>query len=57
MLFRSLALHPGWVRTDIGGPQASLTPTESVAGMRHVIDKASDLHGGLYDNTGALIPW
>ena len=54
---RVLALHPGWVRTDMGGPQASLTPTESVAGMRHVIDKASDLHGGLYDNTGALIPW
>ena len=54
---RVLALHPGWVRTDMGGPQASLTPTESVAGMRHVIDKASDLHGGLYDNTGALVPW
>lgn len=54
---RVMALHPGWVRTDMGGPQASLTPTESVAGMRHVIDKASDLHGGFYDNTGATIPW
>ena len=54
---RVMALHPGWVRTDMGGPQAALTPTESVAGMRHVIDKASDLHGGFYDNTGATIPW
>ena len=54
---RVMALHPGWVRTDMGGPSATLTPTESIAGMRHVIEKASDLHGGFYDNTGATIPW
>jgi NAD(P)-dependent dehydrogenase (short-subunit alcohol dehydrogenase family) len=54
---RVVSLHPGWVRTDMGGPSATLTPTESVAGMRHVIEKASDLHGGFYDNTGATIPW
>ncbi len=54
---RVMALHPGWVRTDMGGPQASLTPTESVAGMRHVIENASDKHGGFFDNTGATIPW
>ncbi|MBS0312760.1 MAG: SDR family oxidoreductase [Proteobacteria bacterium] len=54
---RVMALHPGWVRTDMGGPQASLTPTESVAGMRHVIEHASDKHGGFFDNTGATIPW
>jgi len=54
---RVLALHPGWVRTDMGGPQATLTPEESVAGMKHVIAHASTLHGGFYDNTGAEIPW
>jgi len=54
---RVMALHPGWVRTDMGGPQAMLTPTESVAGMRHVIENASDKHGGFFDNTGATIPW
>ncbi len=54
---RVLALHPGWVRTDMGGPQATLTPEESVAGMREVIANASALHGGFYDNTGAAIPW
>jgi NAD(P)-dependent dehydrogenase (short-subunit alcohol dehydrogenase family) len=54
---RVVSLHPGWVRTDMGGPTATLTPTESVAGLRHVIENASDLHGGFYDNTGASIPW
>jgi NAD(P)-dependent dehydrogenase (short-subunit alcohol dehydrogenase family) len=54
---RVVSLHPGWVRTDMGGPSATLTPQESVAGMRHVIENASDLHGGFYDNTGATIPW
>ncbi len=54
---RVLALHPGWVRTDMGGPQATLTPQESVAGMKHVIAHASPKHGGFYDNTGTEIPW
>jgi len=25
--------------------------------MRHVIENASDKHGGFFDNTGATIPW
>lgn len=41
----------------MGGPQATLTPEESVAGMRQMIERASDLHGGFDDNTGAAVPW
>jgi len=51
-------LHPGWVKTDMGGENADLTTVESVEGMRKVIDGLThDQNGKFYDYSGREIPW
>lgn len=53
-----LALHPGWVRTEMGGPQAPLQPPESVAGMRQQIASVTLENSGRFlDYQGQEIPW
>ena len=56
--FICIALIPGWVKTDMGGPNAPLTPEESVAGMRKVLDglKPED-SGGFWSYKGTKVPW
>jgi NAD(P)-dependent dehydrogenase (short-subunit alcohol dehydrogenase family) len=51
-------IHPGWVQTDMGGPNAPLKPPESVSGMRKVIAdlKLSD-SGRFLDYAGKELPW
>lgn len=54
----AITLHPGWVRTDMGGPNALITTEQSVAGLRKVIDQLSTHNAGrfiAYD--GQEIPW
>ena len=56
--FVCVLLHPGWVRTDMGGHEATLSPVESVTGMLRVIDGLSRRdHGAFVDHTGAELPW
>ncbi|GAA0466645.1 SDR family oxidoreductase [Parasphingorhabdus litoris] len=51
-------MHPGWVQTDMGGPNADLTPQESVNGMRQVIDNLDHSQtGAFHDYSGREIPW
>lgn len=51
-------LHPGWVKTDMGGPDALIGVAESVAGMRAVIARLGPAtSGGFFGYDGALIPW
>ena len=53
-----MALHPGWVRTDMGGPEAPLDVVQSVSAMRHVIASANRSHNGRFLNyNGEQIEW
>ena len=53
-----IALHPGWVRTDMGGPNALISIEESVNGMATVISKKSlDDTGKFFNFDGKEIPW
>jgi len=53
-----VALHPGWVRTDMGGAGAEIDATTSVSGMRAVIDRLRVAETGRFvDFTGTPIPW
>ena len=50
--------HPGWVKTDMGGASAPVTPEESVKGLRAQIARLSATNSGTYlDYTGKEIAW
>ena len=53
-----VALHPGWVRTDMGGSGADLTVADSAAGLRRTLAvlKAAD-NGGFFNYDGSKIGW
>jgi NAD(P)-dependent dehydrogenase (short-subunit alcohol dehydrogenase family) len=54
----ALCVHPGWVRTDMGGATAPLAPRESVAGLIRVLDAVTAADAGRFlDHTGAELPW
>ena len=51
-------LNLGWVRTDMGGPNASLTPTESVTALRRTIESLGPAQSGKFFNyDGREYPW
>lgn len=51
-------LHPGWVQTDMGGPNGLIDSETSVQGMRNVIDAMdSNRSGRFFAYDGAEIPW
>ena len=51
-------MHPGWVQTDMGGASALITTTESVRGIKSVLDDFSLSQSGQFINyNGIVIPW
>jgi NAD(P)-dependent dehydrogenase (short-subunit alcohol dehydrogenase family) len=53
-----LLFHPGWVRTDMGGPRAPMGPAASVRGLRRGIAAAGQQDSGRFMTyEGAEIPW
>ncbi len=56
--FTCIVMSPGWVRTDMGGPNAKIAPTESITGMRKVIDGLTPADTGSFWNyDGEKLPW
>ena len=56
--FTSVVLHPGWVRTDMGGKNAPLDAPTSVRGMLRVIDGLGpEANGEFFDYSGERVPW
>jgi NAD(P)-dependent dehydrogenase (short-subunit alcohol dehydrogenase family) len=70
MVMRSLAIdlaprgitcavvNPGWVRTDMGGTNATLEPSESISALRRLIATLGpEQSGKFFNHTGREYPW
>jgi NAD(P)-dependent dehydrogenase (short-subunit alcohol dehydrogenase family) len=53
-----VSLHPGWVRTDMGGQAAAVSVEDSAAGVVAVIEQQSGAHQHRFlAYTGEELPW
>jgi NAD(P)-dependent dehydrogenase (short-subunit alcohol dehydrogenase family) len=53
-----IAIHPGWVRSDMGGSGADLDPAESAAGIVKLVEGLSlDRTGSFFQWDGSIHPW
>ena len=53
-----VVINPGWVKTDMGGPNATLSAEDSVSAMRRVIAKLGPSDSGrFYNYDGREYPW
>lgn len=53
-----VVLHPGWVRTRMGGPAARIDVEESVRGLLSVVEGLGpEDSGGFFDYAGERLPW
>jgi len=56
--FTCICMHPGWVRTEMGGSDAPLSVTQSVTGMLAALERVTALDNGQFlDYTDSRLPW
>ena len=54
----AIVMHPGWVQTDMGGPNAHITTEQSVDGMMAIIDNLTPEQAGTFwEWNGKEVPW
>lgn len=51
-------LHPGWVKTEMGGPNAEISTEQCVHQLRKILDGLTlDKSGSFFEIDGSIIPW
>ncbi len=54
----TVTVNPGWVKTDMGGPEAALEPEESGEALRALINRLTPADGGkFFQYDGSELPW
>lgn len=54
----AISLHPGWVKTDMGGANAEIGTAECVFGLKSILQSAGPAQSGQFiEYNGDLIPW
>jgi len=55
--FNVISVHPGWMRTDMGGQNAALDPRESADGMYRIIANINEKTPRFLQHDGSPFPW
>jgi NAD(P)-dependent dehydrogenase (short-subunit alcohol dehydrogenase family) len=54
----AISLHPGWVQTEMGGPNAEISTADSVGGLKAILQSAGAAQNGQFiEYDGSPIPW